>query len=85
VSWKITEAGLQALEGRLSTPQRRVLEDIRDDGDPARRCRGRSMFGGLTAVLPVILRNKWAEELDDKEEDDDATPYWERPGWSPTR
>ena len=62
MAWKLTDAGVKALEGRLSAAQRRVLEDIRDEGDPAWRCHGRSMHGGLTSVLSLILRNKWAED-----------------------
>jgi len=61
--WKITEAGRDALARLpLSEPQRRTLRAIRDYGNPTYGCTGRSMHGGLTAVIPVILRNKWAED-----------------------
>ncbi len=62
MSWRLTPAGEEALRGKLSAPQRRALEDVRDHYDPAYRCVGRSMFGGLTAVMPVLNRNKWIEE-----------------------
>ncbi len=70
MSWRLTPAGEEALCGKLSAPQRRALEDVRDHYDPAYRCVGRSMFGGLTAVMLVLNRNKWIEEAadDDYEE-----------------
>jgi hypothetical protein len=67
MSWQLTDAGRRALAGKLSAPQRRVLEDIRDSGNPEARTYGMSMHGGLIAVLHVVRRNKWAIEVDEGE------------------
>ena len=41
---------------RLSWPMRRTLEDMVKYDDAWRRVRGRSMHGGMTAVMPALLR-----------------------------
>lgn len=59
--WTLTEKGRFVLDSVLPTePQRRVLEDIRDHGDPSHRA-DVSMHGAVAATLRALRRFGWVE------------------------
>jgi hypothetical protein len=66
MSWKLTEAGKTALrdikKGKLkvSWPQQRCLEDVRDHGDPWRRIFGGAAHGGMFKTMNFLQhKKKW--------------------------
>ena len=68
MTWKLTDAGKKALRDakngslRLSWPQQRTLEGVRDHGDPWARVHGGAEHGGMFKVMNFLQHKmKWIE------------------------